>query len=99
MSEQTLHAEGARQPTPTAANAPVAGTERIDAIDKLRGIAVAGILVMNIYGFAMPFMAYSNPLAHGGTEWYNMGTWFSPIYSSTRNSCRFFRCCSAPGSS
>ena len=42
----------------------------------LRGIAVLGILVMNIYGFAMSFAAYSNPLAAGGTEWYNLGTWF-----------------------
>jgi uncharacterized protein len=55
---------------------PVASTERIGAVDKLRGIAVAGILVMNIYGFAMPFTAYSNPLAYGGTEWYNLGTWY-----------------------
>jgi uncharacterized protein len=31
---------------------------------------------MNIYGFAMPFIAYGNPLAYGGTEWYNLGTWF-----------------------
>lgn len=70
--DQAIEAESPH----AAATVPVVGTERIDAIDKLRGIAVAGILVMNIYGFAMPFMAYSNPLAHGGTEWYNMGTWF-----------------------
>jgi len=56
--------------------APVSGTERLVAIDTLRGVAVLGILVMNIYGFAMPFVAYQNPLAAGGTEWYNMGTWF-----------------------
>jgi uncharacterized protein len=31
---------------------------------------------MNIYGFAMSFAAYSNPLAYGGTEWYNLGTWY-----------------------
>lgn len=31
---------------------------------------------MNIYAFAMPFTAYMNPLACGGTERYNMGTWF-----------------------
>jgi uncharacterized membrane protein YeiB len=59
-----------------AESAPVTGVERINSIDMLRGIAVAGILVMNIYGFAMPFTAYMNPLAHGGTEWYNLGTWF-----------------------
>lgn len=57
-------------------SAPVAATERITSIDTLRGVAVLGILVMNIYGFAMPFIAYQNPLAMGGTEWYNLGTWF-----------------------
>lgn len=35
-----------------------------------------GILVMNIYAFAMPFAAYNNPLLLGGLEWYNLGTWF-----------------------
>jgi uncharacterized protein len=55
---------------------PVTATERITSIDTLRGIAVLGILVMNIYGFAMPFVAYQNPLAMGGTEWYNIGTWY-----------------------
>ncbi|MDH5345027.1 MAG: DUF418 domain-containing protein, partial [Gammaproteobacteria bacterium] len=54
---------------------PVAATERISSIDTLRGVAVLGILVMNIYAFAMPFVAYQNPLAMGGTEWYNVGTW------------------------
>lgn len=57
--------------------APVAGQERITALDTLRGVAVLGILVMNIYAFAMPFAAYSNPLLMGGTEWYNLGTWFA----------------------
>ncbi len=60
----------------TSYAAPVSGAERINSIDALRGIAVCGILVMNIYGFAMPFAAYMNPLALGGTEWYNIGTWF-----------------------
>ena len=55
---------------------PATGSDRIDAIDTLRGVAVLGILVMNIYAFAMPFVAYQNPLAMGGTEWYNLGTWF-----------------------
>jgi uncharacterized protein len=55
---------------------PVSAGERITSIDTLRGVAVLGILVMNIYGFAMSFAAYSNPLVDGGTEWYNLGTWF-----------------------
>jgi len=55
---------------------PVSAAERITAIDTLRGVAVLGILVMNIYAFAMPFQAYMSPLPMGGTEWYNLGTWF-----------------------
>lgn len=61
---------------PDAVPRPVAASERISSIDTLRGVAVLGILVMNIYGFAMPFAAYQNPLAYGGTEWYNLGTWY-----------------------
>ena len=70
MTEQVTGAESLSNP------APVTETERLVAIDALRGVAVLGILVMNIYGFAMPFVAYQNPLAYGGTEWYNLGTWF-----------------------
>jgi uncharacterized protein len=58
------------------APAPVAPAERIVSLDILRGVAILGILVINIYGFAMPFIAYSNPLAMGGTEPHNLGTWF-----------------------
>lgn len=59
---------------PTAG--PVTASERIGSLDTLRGVAVLGILVMNIYAFAMPFMAYSNPLHMGGTDTLNLGTWF-----------------------
>ena len=59
-----------------SSTSPAMGSERLIAIDTLRGVAVLGILVMNIYAFAMPFVAYQNPLALGGNEWYNVGTWF-----------------------
>ena len=62
--------------TPMPAVGPVAGGDRITTIDTLRGVAVLGILVMNIYAFAMSFAAYQNPLVDGGREWYNIGTWF-----------------------
>lgn len=55
---------------------PVTAAERFASIDRLRGVAILGILVMNIYAFAMPFAAYVNPLRMGGTEIYNLGTWF-----------------------
>jgi len=55
---------------------PVSGAQRIASLDVLRGVAILGILVMNIYAFAMPFAAYSNPMVMGGTDTLNMGTWF-----------------------
>jgi uncharacterized protein len=54
---------------------PVDAGQRIISLDRLRGIAILGILVMNIYAFAMPFIAYMNPLRMGGTEPWNLGTW------------------------
>ena len=55
---------------------PVTGAERFVSLDMLRGVAVLGILVMNIYAFAMPMAAYSDPFKMGGTELHNLGTWF-----------------------
>jgi len=63
-------------PASAAQAGPVAVGERIASLDVLRGVAILGILVMNIYAFAMPFPAYSNPLLMGGTEPLHMGTWF-----------------------
>lgn len=44
---------------------PTGATQRLESIDVLRGIAVLGILVMNIRLFALPQAAYMNPLAMG----------------------------------
>ena len=55
---------------------PVTPTERLVSLDTLRGVAVMGILVMNVYAFAMPLAAYYNPLVMGGKDALNMGTWF-----------------------
>ena len=38
---------------------------RIATLDIVRGVAVMGILAMNIVAFAMPFQAYFNPTAFG----------------------------------
>lgn len=57
--------------------APVSQKERITILDSLRGIAVLGILLMNITGFALPAPAYRNDLAvmnEIGTI--NQKTWF-----------------------
>jgi len=38
---------------------------RIAQLDVVRGVAVMGILAMNVVAFAMPFQAYMNPTAYG----------------------------------
>ena len=46
-----------------ATTSPV--TDRISTLDNVRGVAVMGILAMNIVAFAMPIGAYMNPMAYG----------------------------------
>jgi uncharacterized protein len=55
--------------------APVSGTERIDALDTLRGFALLGILAMNIQIFAMPEAAYFFPTAFGDMSGLNGLVW------------------------
>lgn len=38
---------------------------RIDSLDAARGLAVCGIVLLNVYNFSMPPAAYFNPLAYG----------------------------------
>jgi uncharacterized protein len=42
--------------------------DRIGTLDTVRGVAVMGILLMNIVAFAMPDAAYINPAAYGGHQ-------------------------------
>jgi uncharacterized protein len=48
---------------------------RIASLDILRGVAVMGILAMNITGFSLPQPAYSNPLVLGGHEGADLWAW------------------------
>ena len=50
-------------------------SDRILTLDIVRGVAVMGILVMNIVAFAMPFPAYANPAAYGGDSGLDMASW------------------------
>ena len=52
--------------------APVSGADRIGSLDVLRGIAVFGILLMNISAFGLVWQAYGNPLAAGGSTGVNL---------------------------
>ena len=55
--------------------APVSEAGRIDALDVLRGVAVLGILVMNVQVFAMPEAAYFNPTVLESIEGANLYVW------------------------
>lgn len=48
---------------------------RFISLDVVRGFAVMGILLMNIVAFAMPFQAYSNPIAYGENNPVDIAAW------------------------
>ena len=50
-------------------------SKRIVSLDILRGVAVLGILVMNIQSFSMPSAAYINPTAFGDLTGLNKWIW------------------------
>lgn len=54
---------------------PTLGNERIQSLDILRGIAILGILIMNIQSFAMPSSAYLNPASFGSLDGINYWVW------------------------
>jgi uncharacterized protein len=49
--------------------------QRIATLDIVRGVAVMGILAMNIVGFAMPGAAYLNPMAYGTQGPADLASW------------------------
>lgn len=55
---------------------PVGEGQRIPGLDVLRGVAVLGILWMNIVAFGLPFPAYQNPLAAGGFQGWDRSAWW-----------------------
>ena len=62
-------------PTNLSAVAPVTKAARIESLDVLRGVAVLGILMMNITAFGLLFQAYDNPLVDGGATGLNLTVW------------------------
>lgn len=73
------------EPVPTEAAAseparpralPVAASERLFAVDALRGFALLGILAMNIVDFAWPGIAYMDPTRGGGFAGTDKAVWY-----------------------
>jgi uncharacterized protein len=52
---------------------PIGKPDRIDSLDALRGIALLGILLVNIFSFAQPH--YSSPNAYGDLHGVNFAVW------------------------
>ncbi|MBI2681730.1 MAG: DUF418 domain-containing protein [Acidobacteriales bacterium] len=69
------HAASAPQPSPSSGATPVTFTERISAIDTLRGCAVLGILLMNIVAMGLNFGSYDDPTVAGGATGANLWVW------------------------
>ncbi|ATW87879.1 uncharacterized protein halTADL_1086 [Halohasta litchfieldiae] len=54
---------------------PTAPSDRIVSLDVLRGVALLGILIINIRVFAMPFAVLQNPTAYGDFTGANYIAW------------------------
>ncbi|MGP1284220.1 MAG: DUF418 domain-containing protein [Parasphingopyxis sp.] len=54
---------------------PAPMDSRFVSLDVVRGIAVMGILLMNIVAFAMPMTAYFTPIAFGGESPADIAVW------------------------
>ena len=54
---------------------PVSREDRIPALDALRGVALLGILLMNIAGFAFHPATYDDPTVAGGSTGSNLWFW------------------------
>jgi len=63
------------QPSAASSLRPVDDSERIVPVDILRGVALLGILLMNIQSFSMIGAAYVNPTAYGDLHGPNWWVW------------------------
>lgn len=59
----------------TGVPAPTEAKERIASLDVIRGVAVFGILLMNITWWGLPPQAAADPTVYGGAEGANLWAW------------------------
>ncbi|MEA1786150.1 DUF418 domain-containing protein [Arenibacter sp. GZD96] len=64
------------EPLTTSELKPTVKQARINALDVIRGIALLGILLMNINGMGLPY-SYEDPSVLGHTEGLNYAVWFA----------------------
>lgn len=74
IDQDSLNDKEAEAP---AAFAPVTNRERIVSIDTLRGVALLGILLINILLFGLPESASSVPISAGGHTGLNLVFWYA----------------------
>lgn len=69
----------------TAVQLPLQQEERLKSLDIIRGVALFGILLMNITDFGLPY-AYSDPSVYGGAEGANLWAWIttSMVFEGTQ---------------
>lgn len=72
--DSTLPAQERPESADTGSPAPLSEPERISSLDVTRGVALFGILLMNIAGFGLP-RAYTDPTVYGGAEGANLWSW------------------------
>lgn len=66
-------------------SSPVEASNRLVNIDIIRGVALLGILLMNIQAFSMVFAAYSNPTAYGDLNGINFYVYyFSHLFADQK---------------
>ena len=78
---------------------PLARSGRIASIDVLRGVAVLGILLMNIQSYSMIGAAYDNPTSFGDLRGANYWVWLLSHVFADLSSSLSSPCFSVPGSS
>src|SRR5438270_13224990 len=76
---------GPAKTAPEATPAPVEAEARLTSVDVLRGVALCGILAMNIANFGWPQAVYGDPTAAPGYGWADSALWmFNHIVFDTK---------------